>query len=96
MLRLMKFSELCETVQAVFEQGEQEYMDFSALMLDTANDKTKKIDGVADAKSAANTVIRKKFAQVLGVAEDEKNRKVLRKAIRRHKIDVFEIIAIKK
>lgn len=92
MLRLMKFSELGETVQAVFEQGEQEYMDFSALMLDTANDKMKKIDGVADAKGAANAVIRKKFAQVLGVAEDEKNRKVLRKAIRRHQTEVFELL----
>ena len=49
MLRLMKFSELGETVQAVFEQGEQEYMDFSALMLDAANYKMKKNEGVADA-----------------------------------------------
>ena len=92
MLRLMKFSELAQPVQAVFKQGEQEYMDFSALMLDTANDKMKKIDGVADAKGAANTIIRKKFAQVLGVAEDEKNRRVLRKAIRRYQTEVFELL----
>lgn len=79
MLRLMKFSELGETVQAVFEQGEQEYMDFSALMLDAANDKMKKIDGVADAKSAANTVIRKKLLRFLELLKMKRIVKFLEK-----------------
>lgn len=92
MLRTMRFSELPDTVQSVFEQNEQDYMDFSALMVDTASAKTKAVDGVKDMKEAANEIIRKKFAQVIGVDEGEQNRKVLRKAIRRHQPEVFELL----
>lgn len=92
MLRIMEFNELSDTVQSVFEQNEQDYMDFSALMIDTASARTKAVDGVKDTKETANKIIRKKFAQVIGVDEGEKRRKVLRKAIRRHQPEVFELL----
>lgn len=82
----MNFSELSEPVQLAFEEDEQKYMNFSQLMLDTAHKKVKKFSD-----EDANLAIRKKFANVLGVDLDC-SKKTLRKAIRRHKIDVFEIL----
>ena len=61
------------------------YDEFSQLMFDTARSEEKV------SKELANEKIREVMFQVLGV-DASASRKVLRKAIRRHKIDVFEII----
>ncbi len=61
------------------------YEDFSQLMFDTAMGLEKV------SKKEANDKIREIMFQVLGVDKDT-SRKELRRAIRRHKIDVFEVI----
>lgn len=64
---------------------ENDYSDFSQLMFDTAMGEEKV------SKDEANAKIRDIMFSVLGV--DEKcTKRELRKAIRRHKIDIFEII----
>lgn len=73
------------TARAFSDHG-YEYAEFAQLMKDTANNK---LDGVT--KAEANDKIREVFAAILGVDKDA-NRKELRKAIRRHKIDLFEVI----
>lgn len=84
MLRI-DFSSLSEPVQAAFSNASS-YMDFSALMLDTANKKVKQYS-----TEDANDAIRKQFAAVLGVPVDA-DRKTLRKAIRRNQPAVFELL----
>lgn len=65
--------------------AEKDYNEFSKLMFDTA------LGTQAVSKEAANAKIREVMFQVLGV--DEKcTKQELRKAIRRHKIDIFEVI----
>jgi len=64
---------------------EAKYMDFSQLMYDTAHGKQQVT------KEEANDKIRELMFSVLGV-DSKCNRKELRKAIRRHKVDVFEVI----
>lgn len=61
------------------------YGEFSQLMFDTA----KGIEKVE--KEDANQKIREIMFQVLGVNEGC-DRKTLRKAIRRHKLDIYEVI----
>lgn len=61
------------------------YSDFSNLMFDTAKNKEKV------SNEAANEKIREVMFQVLGV-EPDCDRKTLRKAIRRKKIDIYEVI----
>ena len=70
-------------VREIFET--KDYNEFSQLMFDTANG-AEKID-----TEVANGKIREIMFSVLGVDEGC-NRKELRKAIRRHKTDVFEVI----
>ena len=70
-------------VREIFET--KDYNEFSQLMFDTANG-AEKID-----TKVANDKIREIMFSVLGVDEGC-NRKELRKAIRRHRIDVFEVI----
>lgn len=74
-----------ESTRAVFAQDDCNYADFSKLMFDTA------IGNEKVSKEEANKRIREVMFQVLGVDENC-SRKELRKAIRRHKIDVFEVI----
>ena len=69
--------------------AENDYAEYSQLMFDTAKGEEKV------STKDANNKIREIMFSVLGVDENC-SRKELRKAIRRHKIDVFEIIAIKK
>ena len=61
------------------------YGDFSKLMFDTARGQ-EKVN-----KDEANDKIKEVMSQVLGVDETS-NRRELRKAIRRHKIDIYEVI----
>lgn len=62
-----------------------DYEGFKNLMFDTAN-------GVAvKSKEEANDKIREVFRQILGV-EENCSRKELRKAIRKHKVDIYEVI----
>lgn len=61
------------------------YAEFSQLMFDTAKNASK------ISKEESNNKIREIMFEVLGV-EPGCDRKTLRKAIRRHKIDVFEVI----
>ena len=59
--------------------------EFSQLLLDTANGR------VANYSTEdANAAIRNHFAEVIGA--DGSDRKALRKAIRRHKVDIYELI----
>ncbi|MCQ2148370.1 MAG: hypothetical protein MJZ16_12795 [Bacteroidales bacterium] len=63
-----------------------DFSDFSRLMFDTAKGQ---LNGVS--KQEANDKIREVMFSVLGVDETA-SRKELRKAIRRHKTDIFEVI----
>lgn len=65
--------------------AQRDFADFSQLMIDTALGK-EQVD-----KKVANDKIREIMFEVLGV-EADCDRKTLRQAIRRHKIDVFEVI----
>lgn len=71
-----------------FNNNTDEIMAFSKILLDTA-----KGNYVNYSKAEANEIIRAKFNEVLGFSAGEKpDRKALRNAIRRHKIDIYEII----
>lgn len=72
-------------VREIFSIAENGHADFSQLMIDTARGEEKV------SKEDANTKIREIMFQVLGIDETA-NRRELRKAIRRHRIDVFEVI----
>lgn len=79
----MKLKFTSNDVRTIF--AENSYEDFSQLMFDTGMGQSKVN------KEDANAKIREIMFSVLGV--DEKcTRKELRKAIRRHKVDIFEII----
>jgi hypothetical protein len=70
-----------------FSNDTNEIMAFSKILLDSAN-------GTSEySKVEANAIIKAKFNEILGFSADEKpSKKELRKAIRRHKIDIYEII----
>ena len=68
---------------AVFTNND--YANFSQLMLDTAKG-TEKVG-----RDEANKKIREVMFQVLGINENS-TRKEIHRAIRRHKVDVFEVI----
>ena len=72
-----------ESTSAVFAAND--YNEFSRLMYDTGRG----VEKVS--KDDANNKIREVFRSVLGVDENC-SRKELHKAIRRHKVDVFEVI----
>jgi hypothetical protein len=72
----------------VFNNDEAEMLQFSKLLLDNANSDYSEYSKV-DAKS----IIKAKFNEILGFSADAKpNNKEMRKAIRKHKIDIYEII----
>ena len=83
----MKFKNFSANVQNAFEHDAATFECFSKLMLDTAKGKV----SAEYSKEEANTVIRQKMFAILGVDEDC-NRRELRKAIRRNKIAVYEVI----
>ena len=66
--------------------ADKDYAEFSQLMFDTACGKQKEVS-----KEDANEKIREVMFEVLGV-DQGCSRKELHKAIRRHKVDVFEVI----
>lgn len=74
-----------ESTRAVFMQDNCNYADFHKLMFETAIGEEKV------SKEDANKKIREVMFQILGVDENC-SRRELRKAIRRHQIDVFEVI----
>lgn len=69
----------------VFAKENRDYEEFSKLMFDTAVGKQEV------SAEDANKKIREVMFEVLGVDENC-SKKELRKAIRRHKVDVFEVI----
>lgn len=80
------------STQAIFDNSECGFDAFSDLMLDVA--KKKQIfdaNGNAVSTQDANKAIRTKMFEVLGIDETA-NRKEISRAIRRHKVDVFEVI----
>lgn len=79
----MKLNFSSNEVRNIF--AENDYAEYSQLMFDTAKGEEKV------STKDANDKIREIMFSVLGVDENC-SRKELRKAIRRHKIDVFEII----
>jgi len=77
--------------RAIFED-KCSFGDFSQLMVDVANGK--KIlnsEGVEQTVDTSNAKIREVMFAVLGIDENA-SKKELRRAIRRHKLDVFEVI----
>lgn len=77
--------------RAIFED-KCSFEDFSQLMVDVANGK--KIlnsEGVEQTVDTSNAKIREVMFAVLGIDENA-SKKELRRAIRRHKLDVFEVI----
>lgn len=66
--------------------ADKDYTEFSQLMIDTACGKQKDVS-----KEDADAKIREVMFEILGV-DDGCSRKDLHKAIRRHKVDVFEVI----
>lgn len=76
-----------KNVIALFENMNSNYEDFRHLMFDTAMGVQKVEKTVADAK------IREVFNEILGFACDYKPNKIeLRRAIRKHKTEIFEVI----
>ena len=79
----LKFTNEC--VNKVFTENDYDFNEYAQLMFETGM-KTNRVD-----TREANDKIREIMFSVLGV--DEKcSKKELRRAIRRHKIDIFEII----
>lgn len=76
-----------ELMKRVFE-NQDTLMNFNKLMLDTAYGRT---EGLGISKEQANSKIRAKFAEVLGVPVGTRG-KELRRAIRANKTAIFEII----
>lgn len=77
---------------AIFENGTCTFEAFSELMKDVAcGKKVYNSEGSEVSKDAANKKIREMMFQVLGIDETA-NKKQIRQAIRRHKVDVFEVI----
>ena len=72
-------------VQGVFDAHNCTYAEFKQLLIDTANG-TQTVS-----KAEANDKIREIFSEICGIDKDSK-RAEIRKAIRRHKIDLFEVI----
>ena len=72
-------------VRDIFAEDRTDYGYFSKLMLDTARG-AEKVD-----KKDANDKIREVMFSVLGVDEDC-DRRTLRNAIRKHKVDIYEVI----
>lgn len=78
--------------RAIFENGVCTFQAFNDLMVDVA--KGKEIfdaEGKTVSVDKVNGKIRKVMYDVLGIEEGTKGRE-LRRAIRRHKVDVFEVI----
>lgn len=71
--------------QAVFDANKVTKLEFNALLRDTAKG-TQKVS-----KDDANAKIVSMFRQICGVDENS-SRKDIRRAIRRHQIDIFEVI----
>lgn len=82
----MKFMEFSASVRNAFDGDEAELQKFSRLMINTANDEVQ----VFSIKEA-NEAIRAKMNAILGINENSK-RNEIRKAIRKHKIDIYEVI----
>lgn len=78
----MKFTN--SEVRCIFDNDK--YANFSQLMIDAAKNEVKQYT-----KAEANDKIREVMFKVLGV-EEGCSRKELRRAIRRHRQDVFEVI----
>lgn len=83
---MIKFMEFSESIRNTFDNDETELQTFSRLMVDTANNAV-----VEFSIDKANTAIRNKMFAVLGL-DVGANRREIRKAIRKHKVDVYEII----
>lgn len=79
----MKFRFTNENMNSIFSEVDQN--GFSELMFETATNQQE-----VDTKDA-NEKIREVMFQILGVSEDC-SRKDLRRAIRKHKIDIYEVI----
>lgn len=79
----MKFNFSNNDVREIFTNND--YVQYSQLMVDTAKGQEQV------SKEDANKKIREIMFSVLGVDEDC-DRKTLRKAIRKHKVDIFEVI----
>ena len=74
-----------ESTRVVFEN--RDYNAFKTLMVDTAAGHFQQ--GIT--KDEANNKIREVMFEVLGV-DEKASKKDIRKAIRRHKVDVYEVI----
>ena len=72
-------------VQTVFEDQDT-YINFSQLLIDAANDSVREFSA-----AEANDKIREMFHKIQGTNSNS-NRKELRRAIRQHKYDIFELI----
>lgn len=84
---MSKFMTFSANVQEAFDNSESNYMNFSRLLRDTTN-------GIFEAgitSADANEMIREKFRLILGLDESAKP-KEYRRAIRRHKEEIFEVI----
>lgn len=82
----LNFCDLHSSTQNCFENDENKYRTFSRVMIDAANDEVQEYS-----VEQANALIRKKFNAILGIPDDA-SRKTIRKAIRRHQVEVFEIM----
>lgn len=83
----MKIKNFSLEAQEAFNNNVDEIMAFSKILLDTAKCTT------SYTKEEANAIIRGKFNEILGFSADAKpTTKELRKAIRRHKLDIFELV----
>lgn len=72
-------------VQSVFDAHNCTFAEFKQLLVDTANG-TQSVS-----KADANEKIREIFSEICGI-DAESKRSDIRKAVRRHKIDIFEVI----
>lgn len=82
----LNFCDFHDSTKEHFNQDESSYRTFSRVMIDAAKNEIQEYT-----PEQANDLIRKKFNAVLGISDDA-SRKTIRKAIRRHQIEVFEIM----
>lgn len=80
-----------DSVNAIFADEKCTFEAFQELMKDVAfNHKIVNSEGAEVSKKSASEQIREKFSEVLGIEPGTKG-KELKRAIRRHQIDIFEI-----
>lgn len=82
-----KFMNFAATTQAAFDNDESTYMNFSQLLADY----NRGVFQSGITKADADEMIKEKFRLIMGIDETA-SKKEIRRAINRHKNEIFEVI----